>query len=370
MQFFDFFKEIFRWFAENISGICVSILASVFLALVPFVSKKIKKVYEHVSWKDGKGTKYIIARYFKDETTKVIVCKLLIFFIKTFEMFVPFLIMLIVIEIDIFLIKYDVVGIAVAGVFFVFITVWYTLHRQKNRISNVKRHNIIDVFLIGLALLFSFVLIVMALLVTGDENSIQYIAVISFLLFLPLFFWIESRNSEEYFFQLIKKIKWIRYTGMVIGYAIFFDEFNDIGFSIIFYTCFFTCVIEQICSDLFGKNSLVLYTIKCTAGDYETHDNILQMKDGKVNFKKDDREVYIINKEEITCIKYKVKIFSKYGNKNQMKIKYMMNDGKEEICDKYIYLEEDWIEFIKWDAGNRESTIIPSNRIKCIMSCK
>lgn len=368
MKNMDLLNEIVVWIKGNISGIGVSIIASFILIMLKIVPKFFKKVYEHVGGEDRKGLDYIIVHPLKNETTKDMLISYFKFIVNMFIVYLPVLLLLIVVKMTELLDKLGAIGV-LGGVLCVFLLALYILYMQKRYENHRKIYKIIETTLIVVIILFSFSISVMALEVCEDKNLKYYAAIISLFFFGAIDFVYESKNLEQYYISWINKIRWIRYLGVIIGCGLRFGMFSNVGLGILFYTWISVCMIEYFCAILFGKNSLVPYNVKCKEGTYITHDNILQMKDGKVNFKVEDQDVCIIDKEEIECIRYEMENSRIQREDDQIKTIYIVKGGRPHICDKYFYIGRDWIEFRKKTARNIEITILPSKQISSIKSC-
>ena len=368
MQNMDLLNEIAVWIKGNVSGIIVSIVASIIWVVLKMMSKFFKRVYENVGGEDRKGLDYIIVHPFRNETSRDIRINGIKFFIKMFIAYVPFLLLLIVFKIAELVGKLDAIG-AFGCVLCAFVLALYILYAQKRYRNHKKICEIIETTLIAIIILFSFSISVMALGVYENRNLMYYAALISLFLFFVIDFIFESRSSEQYYIKWIDKIRWIRYFGMIIGYSLSFGKLSNVGLRILFCSWFIVCGIEDVCANLFGKKSLAPYTVKCKEGTYITHDNILQMRDGKVNFKIEDQYICIIDKEEIEYITYEMENPRRQRKDDKNKIIYISKDRKACICDKYVYIGKDWIEFRKKNVRNIEITIMPSEQISSIRSC-
>lgn len=368
MQIIDLSNIVINWIIENASGIIASILASIIIVALKIVPKLFKRIYEHIGWENRNGLEYIIAHPFKNETLKDMVIGGIKLFINMFIVFVPFLVLFIVAAVAEFLVKLGAIG-AIGGVLCVFMLALYILYVQKRYGGRKKICEIMENALIAIIILLSFSVSVMVLEVCENKNLLYYAALTSLVLFFVIDFIYESKSSEQYCIKWIDKLRWIRYLGMLIGYRLSFSKLSNVGMVILFYVWVFICMIEYICANLFGKKSLVPYTVKCKEGTYITHDNILQMKDGKVNFKINDQDVCIIDKEEIEFITYEMENPRRKREDNKNEIIYISKDKKTHICDIYVYIGKDWIEFRKKTAKNIEITIMPSQKISSIRSC-
>ncbi len=350
--------------SNNLVGVCTSILATIIITLVKVPYFIIKKFCEHISWQDKKGTDYIIVHSYRSDRKGNMLRDAIRFLANAYVLLVPCIFMIAVLGIVVILSQLAVVHIymLILGVSGVLICI---LHMQKYLAKKKKVYkNISDVMVfIVLFLLFSFT--ILASWACQNENLYYYTTIIALMLFFICrrFFEIKFESQD----CGTKIIRFVRCLLIAIVYMLFSKEQNINVISKSFVPWFSLCIFEYIYS-FFDKKYLLPYTIKCTDKKYITCNNILQMKDKKVKFIIEDKRVCIIEKEEIDCIVYEMENSKRYRKNNQIRIMYITKDGKKHICDQYVYLGKDWIEFRKMNDTKTEAIILPANQINHICS--
>lgn len=361
MEIVNLINEIEVLLNNNLVNVCTSILATIIVAMakVPYII--IKKVCERISWQDKKGVDYIIAYSYRSEKKADMLRDSIKFLANANVLLVPCIFMIAVLGIAAIFLQLAklyifmlVLGTSGVSIYFVYAKTLGEKSKRNENISNI-------IIVIVLFLLFS--ILISAVGVCQNENLYYYTTIISLILFFICIYSFKVEFEAQN--CILEIIKFIKYLILVVIYMLFSKELNINVISNSLWVWVIFCTIEYTYT-FFSEKYLLPYTIKCTDKIYITYKNIIQMKDKKVKFLAEDKSVCIIANEEIDCITYEMENPKRYRRNNQIRAMYTTKDGKKHICDHYVYLGKEWIEFRKTNDRKIEATILPANQINCI----